>query len=195
MSYPQSLNELIANTKAAIASGELSAEQTIEGEAWLKTAEELSVEEHESTDYFLRHMPPQDSELSLIVLKGHLLLEQKIREFVCERMLSPSALDKAKLSFFQVVCLAEALTLPNEDPKRLWGVLLKVNSLRNQLAHNLEPVGIEARVKEIIIDYSPMCSVRSGFPGVLASAYGQLSELCRIVREPQFRMPGRDGGS
>jgi len=136
-------------------------------------------------------MPDTDSDLALIVLKGHLLLEQRTREFISERMLSPNALDDARLTSHQLICLAEALTLPNEQPKRMWSALRKLNALRNQLAHNLAPNRIEERVQEIVNDYSSAWPAQSGFVGVLANAYAQLSELCRIARDPSFRIRGR----
>ena len=191
MSLPKSLDELIALTKEAIASGELSPELTVEFEANCKAIDEMPKEERESTDYFLRHMPDTDSDLALIVLKGHLLLEQRTREFISERMLSPNALDDARLTSHQLICLAEALTLPNEQPKRMWSALRKLNALRNQLAHNLAPNRIEERVQEIVNDYSSAWPAQSGFVGVLANAYAQLSELCRIARDPSFRIRGR----
>jgi hypothetical protein len=191
MNQPKSLDELIAKTKAAIASGELSSEQRAEFEAECKAINDMPRDERDSIDYFLRHMPDADSDLALIVLKGHLLLEQRIREFISERMLTPSALDDARLSSYQLICLAEALTLPNDDPKRLWTVLRKLNTLRNQLAHNLTPQRVQERVQEIVNEYSATWPVQSGFVGVLGNAYGQLSELCRLAREPSFRVRGR----
>jgi len=192
MKDPKSLDDLIAMTKASLASEELTSEQRKEAESFCRTFEEISLEERESLDHFFVHMPDEHSDLTLIVLKGHLLLEQRVREFIGERMLSPKALDSARLSFFQLVCLAEALTFPNEDPKRMWDFLRKLNSLRNQLAHDLVPIGIEERVQEIISDYSSAWAVHSSLINVLAHAYGQLSELGRLARKPPFQILGRE---
>lgn len=188
---PKSLDELIALMREAIASGELSEDETAELEERCKQLEQMPEEEKESMDYFLHHMPYQESDLTLIVLKGHLLIEQKIREFIRERMLNPTALDQIRLTAHQAICLAEALTLPNSDPEVLWGVIRKVNALRNELAHKLTPERVEERVQEIERDYSRFGAVQSGFAGILGHLYGQLSELCRIVRDPSFQVRGR----
>src|SRR5687767_1101352 len=124
---PKSIDELLAVTREAIASGQLSAEEKANLEMRCNQLEQLPTEERESVTYFLRHMPGHDSDATLVVLKGHLLIEQKIREFLSERMLSPAALNDARLSAHQVTCLGEALTLPNAEPTRLWGVLRKLN--------------------------------------------------------------------
>lgn len=188
---PKSLEELIALTKEVIASGELSEEERAGLEERCREFEQMPKEERESMNYFLQHMPYGESDLTLIVLKGHLLIEQKIREFIRERMLTPTALDMARLNAHQAICLAEALTLPNEEPKNLWSVIRKVNSLRNQLAHKLEPQDIERRVKEIENDYSTFGAIQSGFAGILGHLYGQLSELCRLARDPSYKVRGR----
>jgi hypothetical protein len=178
----KSLDELLAATRETIASGELSADEKADLEARLKQVEEIPDEERESIGYFFLHMPKLDSDLAVVVLKGHLLIEQKIREFISERMLSPEALNDARLSSYQAFCLAEALTLPNAEPKSLWSILRKLNTLRNKLAHNVDPPGIQERVEEIISQYSAIWPIRSGFVGVLGHAYGQLSELLRLAR-------------
>jgi hypothetical protein len=187
-----SLNEMVSSIKQTIASGELSAQQKAELEDSLRKIGSMSEEERDSLDYFLHHIPENDSDLTLIVLKGHLLIEQRIREFISERMLSPAALDDARLSSYQAICLAEALTLPNAEPKQLWDILRQLNTLRNQMAHNLDPQGVEQRIQKVINDYSQISPVESGFVGVLGHAYGQLSELCRLARDPSFRVRGRN---
>ncbi len=188
---PKSVDELLAMTKEAITSGQLSDEQKADLEGRVKQLEEMPPEERESISYFLRHMPDRDSDLTLVVLKGQLLIEQKTREFISERMLAPAALNDARLSAYQATCLGEALTLPNNEPKRLWSVLRKLNTLRNQLAHNLNPQGINERVQEIVAEYSEAWPIQSGFVGVLASAYGQISELCRLARDSSFQVKGK----
>lgn len=189
---PKSLKELVESARQAIASGTLSEEQRIELENRCNQIELMPEQEQVSMDYFLQHIPESDADLTMTVLKGHLLLEQRIREFVSERMLSPTALDDAGLSSYQAICLAEALTLPNTEPKQLWDILRQINTLRNKLAHNLEPEGVQQRVEKIINDYSQIAPIQSGFVGVIASAYGQLSELCRLARNSSYRVRGRN---
>lgn len=188
---PKSIDELISLTREAIASGELSEDEKAELEERCRRFEQMPREEKESMDYFLHHMPDGESDLTLIVLKGHLLIEQRIREFIRERLLNPAALDQIRLTSHQAICLAEALTLPNSDPAVLWSVIRKVNALRNELAHKLTPERVEERVQEIESDYSRFGTAQSGFAGILGHLYGQLSELCRIARDPSFQVRGR----
>lgn len=188
---PKSLDELMALMREAIASGELSDDEKAELEERCRQLEQMPKEEKESMDYFLHHMPYQESDLTLNVLKGHLLIEQRIREFIQERLLNPAALNQIRLTSHEAICLAEALTLPNSEPKVLWSVIRKVNTLRNELAHKLTSQRVEELVQEIESEYSRFETVQSGFVGILGHLYGQLSELCRVAREPEFRVRGR----
>ena len=183
--------ELIASSRVAIASGELSEEEIADLEKRCVDLEQRPKEEREAYDHFFRHMPDDDSDITLVVLKGHLLIEQKIREFIAERMLTPEALIDAHLTSHQAICLADALTLENDNPRILWSVLRKLNSLRNQLAHNLASQGIEDRVRNIVAEYSTKWPVNSKFTGVLGHAYGQVAELCRLARNPSFQIKGK----
>lgn len=183
------LAEMVAVTRKAIASGKLSPEQLAEAEANLKLVEGRSEAEVESLDFFLHHMPDDDADIILVILKGHLLIEQKVREFISERMLTPKALDAAQLETHQAICLAEALTLPNDMPKSLWETVKQLNTLRNRIAHEVEYAGIKDRIANIQKTYRKQFDVKSGFTSVLAHAYGQMSELVRLAQHPDFRMP------
>src|SRR5690348_13801236 len=99
----KSLNELVKSARQAIASGTLSEEQRVELENGCNAIELMPKEEQVSIDYFLHHIPESDSDLTMTVLKGHLLIEQRVRQFVSERMLSPTALDDARLSSYQAI--------------------------------------------------------------------------------------------
>jgi hypothetical protein len=176
----RSSDEILTRTRKLIDSDQLTPAQKEEMETRCQRVERLPANERESYDHFLRHMPDGDADLTLIVIKGHLLIEQKIREFVSARMFTREAISKAELTTFQAICLAEALTLPRREPRQFWAILYRLNKLRNEIAHNLEPKGLEDRVKAIVSDYGAQWIIKSGLVGVLAHAYAQLSELCRM---------------
>jgi hypothetical protein len=94
---------------------------------------------------------PRDADLTLVVLKGHLLIEEQIRRIIAERLKNQDALKNAKLETEQAIHIAHALI--GEDNFPFWKTALKLNTLRNLLAHNLEPSGIEDRVKHIVAEW------------------------------------------
>jgi hypothetical protein len=81
-----------------------------------------------------RHMP-RSRDLTLIVLKGHLLLEESIDHLLAALLRNSAALHPARLSVFARLCLVRALLpLSEEMMKAAEGL----NTLRNKLAHHLE---------------------------------------------------------
>jgi hypothetical protein len=84
---------------------------------------------------------------TLIVLKGHLVLEELMRMKVDAVVKNPEFLARANLSFFQLLYIARAL-FPDDARTQLsrgdravnlWEIIEAWNQLRNQLAHRLEP--------------------------------------------------------
>ena len=93
------------------------------------------------------HMP-DTRDLSLIVLKGHLLVEEMLVEL--SRVLLPNAgfQEEARLTFHQLAHIVRAAepTKPNDE---CWDLVLALNSLRNELVHNLEPPKLELRLRAL----------------------------------------------
>jgi hypothetical protein len=98
---------------------------------------------------FVAHLPLETTDQTLVVLKGHLLVEEMLREFVDRRVRHPDELPDARLTFQQCLCLARAL---DEDPSRakLWRTVEKLNTLRNKLAHSLEPKELDRHIKDFV---------------------------------------------
>ena len=93
-------------------------------------------------------------DLTLIVLRGHLLIEELLNEILESICDAPKYIENANLSFFQKIQLCRSFqrrnvkgVLIDDDP---WESLVVLNTLRNKLAHNLEPSGINERVDDFI---------------------------------------------
>jgi hypothetical protein len=89
---------------------------------------------------FVKHIPRSD-DLTLIVLKGHLLAEEELNEILTIKLRDPKALFDARMSFSQRLAV-----LKEKDSFIRFGAIDHLNRLRNQLAHNLEPKAIEKYV-------------------------------------------------
>ena len=72
------------------------------------------------------------TEILLIVLKGHLLVEELLLNLVCARVKHPEAIDSANLSFYTLACLAKALCF-EERFKELWEAVFKLERTAKQL--------------------------------------------------------------
>lgn len=97
---------------------------------------------------FLRHFPRTD-DTTLIILKGHLLLEEEINNLLHEMLANPDAIDGLQINFFIKTQFLRAL-IKNETLDNILDAAEKLNRLRNRLAHNLEPSGVDAAIRDFV---------------------------------------------
>ncbi|EJK99924.1 hypothetical protein [Pseudomonas chlororaphis] len=115
---------------------------------------DLPEEVKERFKRFDAHLPSLDDP-TLIVLKGHLLAEEILENLIRAKCRLPEALDGIEIGFFLKTKLARALignSHPNGLilPESVWGMLDALNSLRNELAHALEPKKLEAKIQRFL---------------------------------------------
>jgi len=79
-------------------------------------------------------------DLTLSTLKGHLLIEEQLDNFITARLPNPGALEGARLTFDLKIKLAHAIA--SEDRPEVWLALRKLNKLRNSLARKLDDFGM-----------------------------------------------------
>lgn len=98
--------------------------------------------------------PIDDPEL--LILKGHLLVEEQLDNIIRAVLMEPERLRDVRLSFQQKFRLARAINGydPNdrEDPDLLGGID-DLNLLRNSLAHRLDDDDFHERIEKFIIGY------------------------------------------
>src|SRR4051812_18664340 len=80
---------------------------------------------------------------TLLVLKGHLVIEKLIRAKLESAVQDPAQIKRANLNFYNVLCVARAvfgdvLDSSHGEPTSLWDVVESWNTLRNRLAHRIE---------------------------------------------------------
>jgi hypothetical protein len=96
---------------------------------------------------------PQESELTLQVLKGHLLVEEAVREALDIALANPKALkgeSGTTLNCHQAICLLEANLPPNVGTPWLWTACKMLNRIRNDLAHKLDQGGLKGKVQNLV---------------------------------------------
>jgi hypothetical protein len=108
---------------------------------------------------FRRHFPRRSNDFTLVVLKGHLLLEESVNRLLAALLRKPEAIEGANLRFHQKLCLIRALapggakSLEAEGPSsvvRILDAVEKLNTMRNRLAHHLDHPQIEALVRDFV---------------------------------------------
>ena len=87
-------------------------------------------------------------EFALLILKGHLAIEELLTTIVQSIVGDNEEIKDARLSFHQKRVLAKAgAGKRTRDP--VWKILETLNSLRNDIGHNLEPVKSSALIDKI----------------------------------------------
>ena len=86
-------------------------------------------------------------------MKVHLLIEEELTDILVEHCELPEYLDKARLTFYQKIQLLRALHgndtqgNPTEQP---WEALEYLNTIRNKMAHHLEPKDLDRKIESFI---------------------------------------------
>jgi hypothetical protein len=85
---------------------------------------------------------------TLVILKGHLIIEAELID-ICGRLLkNPDALEAGRVSFFVRLNLVRALVGDDAMPESFWLAMKDLNKIRNHLAHNLEPKGLDEELRQ-----------------------------------------------
>ena len=81
---------------------------------------------------------PHGKETELVLLKGHILIEEQVRTLIDRRLRNPAALREANanLECHQAIQLAKAFFPPDYRPE-LWNAVAKLNKMRNDIAHSI----------------------------------------------------------
>ncbi|MDA3788301.1 MAG: hypothetical protein PF503_07375 [Desulfobacula sp.] len=96
---------------------------------------------------FIQYMPKGD-DLTL-VLKGHLLLEEKLELIISSFFPNAKVIHRARFSFHNKTVLSQAICWRQPDDE-MWSLITLINSLCNDLAHNLESNKRESRCDAVI---------------------------------------------
>jgi len=74
----------------------------------------------------------------LYILRGHLLIEELLRELINLKMRKSDALIEARLTFNQILCIVKAIYW-QRDYEWLWESIMILNNARNSISHKLAP--------------------------------------------------------
>jgi hypothetical protein len=127
----------------------------------LKKNFEISDELAEKVARLFEHLPFSEASSDLLILKGHLLIEEVLNDLIEGFFPKPSSIRAAKLGYYQMLKLAESIYF-QQDRQWMWGASNKLNKIRNQLAHNLEPQKIDELINELVLECTPSYVKKEG---------------------------------
>lgn len=97
----------------------------------------------EDMDRYLEVMPESD-DLTLIVLKGHLLIEEQLESIIKIIVAHGDVLEDARLTFDNKLTIAKSMCWSRHQSE-MWIAIEKLNTLRNDLAHKLDSPKLRAK--------------------------------------------------
>lgn len=107
----------------------------------------------EHSSKYNKHLTP-DLDMTSLVLKAHLFLEEILHEIILLQCKNPNALDSVQFSFHHKLKLAEALHGAHfynfKIPFSIWPVLDALNKLRNEFAHRIDSPKLEEKIVKFL---------------------------------------------
>ncbi len=101
----------------------------------------------DSLDAMKQHLD-RTEDPTLLILRAHLLIEERLRDVLARICRSPDELPAARLSFHQVLCLCRAVVGRYEEPA--WGFVTRLNEVRNRMAHRLDPGDLDELLGSVV---------------------------------------------
>lgn len=116
------------------------------------TDDQITQRQTDAFERFMKLLPP-DQDLTLVILKGHLLIEEQIRQIIAERMNRPEVLEavyrKGRIGFEVATHIAEAF-FPKETEPWVWKAARKLNIIRNAISHSVEPHRLDTKIDDFV---------------------------------------------
>ena len=98
--------------------------------------------------HLLAHLPIV-KDPTLVILRGHLLLEELLDEVLKAWLKDPSVLADTRLTFHQKLKLSKGIISGSRDGFT-WKPLDLLNQLRNRISHKLSPHDLELKIDEFL---------------------------------------------
>jgi len=97
----------------------------------------------------VKHLPHYQEPATLILLKGHLLVEELLRGYIDRKLPNPSAFKHDQFLFAKVLMLCRALSPPK---MKSWAfdAAKKLNDVRNEIAHELESEDLQGKLEKFV---------------------------------------------
>ncbi len=95
-------------------------------------------EKEKKAKYFnkLKAHLPIAKDPTAVIVRGHLLVEELLEEFISIHLREPTAIKDARLTFHQKFRLVQGL-IGSKSDNPMWKSVEQLNKLRNQISHNL----------------------------------------------------------
>ena len=110
----------------------------------------------DSSKYFeeLKTHLPIVKDPTVIILRGHLLVEDLMDEFIAANLRDPNVIKNARLTFFQKLCIVQGIIGSSSDG-HMWGPIIALNKLRNTVSHSLPDETLSQKLDPVLKAFFP----------------------------------------
>lgn len=148
-----------------------------------ETIEEKRARYTRRIDEMGEFMPDVDN-LSLVVLKLHLVIEEVLYEIVTDLCENPEYLQQARLSFSQLLTVSQMLL--HKPDRDLFERFALINKARNKLAHNLDGSDVELVIRDLVA----RCKVVDECPEDDPASLSELVKFCGFMMLGELNVCG-----
>lgn len=121
---------------------------------------------------------PRDGDLMLLVLKGHLLIEQQIRSYVNNHFPNQKALKGVFRETSTVISLGRAYCDDQDaETMQLWDCFAKLNNIRNHMAHNLDDIGLVDKIENFLAHSDQFLSFGPDSEAIFDRVYAAINAI------------------
>ncbi len=118
---------------------------------------------------------PESTDHVLLILKAHLLIEQRLERLLKKELPNPEAILDNHAKFIHKVKMLESLIPNPPELPNIWELLKELNKIRNELAHELIPENIETKLNDLVRETVQSMDARAGLGGTFAKGEVALS--------------------
>lgn len=159
----------------------------------------------DSTQYLqrLKENLPVGKDPTVVILRGHLFVEELLDEIITVALKDASAIQAARLTFFQKLCLAQGV-LGLEKNCFMWKPFKDLNKLRNDISHKLPDATLSKKLDTLLRTffeddffeipnnlYSKSKALRKGIISQCAILFGFISGMKSAISSNRNKGLGR----
>ena len=102
-------------------------------------------------DKLIKHLPLV-KDPTVVILRGHLLVEELLEELISAYLKDVDAIKDARLTFYQKLCIAQGF-IGREGKTHILKPILALNKLRNEIGHNLPDATLNKKLDSTLREF------------------------------------------
>lgn len=131
----------------------------------------------------------QVSDVTTLILKGHLLVEEALYAAVQDKFSQPQFFLDANPRFAQLLAIAKGFFFDDKHAP-VWDAIQALNSIRNRLAHRLDPDDVAVELKRLSFLMSVPIDISLRHPDAMKLIHASLGAILGYL----WALPAARGG-